>query len=107
MLFFCMIANKITKLTKIFFFLHRYYYYFCLIFFRNRFYKKYRELRDRIKASSYPVLSADTPIGVGVNDGNNLSNNYQVQRSASLKDHRHLRYTYNIYNKKKTIKSTI
>lgn len=62
-----------------------------------RFYQKYRELQARIKANSCPVLPA-TQInnvvagGGGVGSGN-TTNNYIVQRSASLKDNRvHLRY---------------
>lgn len=64
-----------------------------------RFYQKYRELQARIKANSCPVLPA-TPInnvvagGGGVGSGN-TTNNYIVQRSASLKDSRvHLRYFF-------------
>lgn len=58
---------------------------------KHRFYKKYIELRARIKANSCPVLPASPVSGVGIGV-NNSANNYSVQRSSSLKDHRQLRY---------------
>ncbi|XP_037036506.1 protein phosphatase 1 regulatory subunit 12A isoform X3 [Bradysia coprophila] len=58
----------------------------------EKFYKKYIELRARIKANSCPVLPASPVSGVGIGV-NNSANNYSVQRSSSLKDHRQLRKT--------------
>ncbi|KAJ6642027.1 Protein phosphatase 1 regulatory subunit 12A, partial [Pseudolycoriella hygida] len=46
----------------------------------------------RIKANSCPVLPASPVSGVGIGV-NNSANNYSVQRSSSLKDHRQLRKT--------------
>lgn len=77
-------------------------------FTHGRFYQKYQELRARIKANSCPVLPA-TPIGGAMTGSCGVINNvgttanatalsllgsqsYLVQRSASLKDHRQLRY---------------
>lgn len=66
-----------------------------------RFYQKYQELRARIKANSCPVLPATPASGGGVGVGGviggvntTVNSNYSVQRSASLKDHRQLRYVF-------------
>lgn len=62
-----------------------------------RFYQKYKELRERIKANSCPVLPASPLIKSASECENNKSDkesvvkttaNYIIQRSASLKDYR-------------------
>lgn len=69
----------------------------------KRFYQKYLELRRRINAHSYPVsLPATLNTGIiGVNSTYTIApttstatttNNFTVQRSASLKDYKPLRY---------------
>lgn len=70
----------------------------------KRFYQKYLELRRRINAHSYPVLPATLNTGIiGVNSTYTIApttstatttNNFTVQRSASLKDYKPLRYEY-------------
>lgn len=58
---------------------------------QNRFYQKYLELRRRINAHSCPVLPATLNTGsIGVNSA--TANALTVQRSASLKDNKQLRY---------------
>ncbi|XP_059615245.1 protein phosphatase 1 regulatory subunit 12B-like isoform X2 [Phlebotomus argentipes] len=74
----------------------------------EKFYQKYRELRARIKANSYPVLPVTPTTGVGGNgpktggvEGGGggdcggkpgvVVNTYSVQRSASLKDYKQIR----------------
>ncbi|XP_037908819.1 protein phosphatase 1 regulatory subunit 12C isoform X9 [Hermetia illucens] len=57
----------------------------------EKFYQKYHELRARIKANSCPILPATQQ--TGVLGAVNPPNNYSVQRSASLKDHKNLRKT--------------
>uniref|UniRef100_U5EYV8 Protein phosphatase 1 regulatory subunit 12a n=1 Tax=Corethrella appendiculata TaxID=1370023 RepID=U5EYV8_9DIPT len=77
----------------------------------EKFYKKYQELRARIKANSCPILPAPLVGAINNNNNNNNittttntnttnttttkqgTNNFIVQRSASLKDHRLLRKT--------------
>ncbi|XP_055372986.1 protein phosphatase 1 regulatory subunit 12A isoform X8 [Condylostylus longicornis] len=56
----------------------------------QKFYQKYHELRARIKANSCPILPATQTTGV-LGAVNSSNNNYSVQRSASLKDHRNFR----------------
>lgn len=68
----------------------------------KRFYQKYLELRRRINAHSYPALSNTINAGIiGVNTTHTIApttsatttmNNFTVQRSASLKDYKPLRY---------------
>lgn len=73
----------------------------------KRFYQKYLELRRRINAHSYPVSPATLNTGIiGVNSTYTIApttstttttNNFTVQRSASLKDYKPLRYeTHNL-----------
>lgn len=70
---------------------------------KKRFYQKYLELRRRINAHSCPVLPAN--LNTGIIDVNAIAstttattttttttNSFTVQRSASLKDHKPLRY---------------
>lgn len=70
---------------------------------KKRFYQKYLELRRRINAHSCPVLPATLNTGIiGVNPSCTIAlttttstttaNNFTVQRSASLKDYKPLRY---------------
>lgn len=76
--------------------------FLCVFFSKSyRFIQRYIELRARIKANSCPVLPATTTsiggsgcvIGNDVGSSSNKEiNSYSVQRSASLKDHRQLRY---------------
>lgn len=72
----------------------------------KRFYQKYLELRRRINAHSYPVLPATVTLNTGIIGVNSTytiapttstattTNNFTVQRSASLKDYKPLRYEY-------------
>uniref|UniRef100_A0A1Q3FTM3 Protein phosphatase 1 regulatory subunit 12a n=2 Tax=Culex tarsalis TaxID=7177 RepID=A0A1Q3FTM3_CULTA len=57
----------------------------------EKFYQKYVELRARIQANSCPILPNTNPAVTNVAAKTAASNNYLVQRSASLKDHRTLR----------------
>ncbi|XP_055846461.1 protein phosphatase 1 regulatory subunit 12A-like [Episyrphus balteatus] len=56
----------------------------------EKFYQKYNELRARIKANSCPILPATQNPNV-LGTVNTPIQNYSVQRSASLKDHRYFR----------------
>ncbi|XP_039445098.1 protein phosphatase 1 regulatory subunit 12A isoform X11 [Culex pipiens pallens] len=57
----------------------------------EKFYQKYVELRARIQANSCPILPNTNPAVANAAAKTAASNNYLVQRSASLKDHRTLR----------------
>lgn len=57
----------------------------------EKFYQKYVELRARIQANSCPILPNTNPAVTNAAAKTAASNNYLVQRSASLKDHRTLR----------------
>lgn len=82
----------------------------------KRFYQKYLELRRRINAHSYPVLPATINTGIiSVNTTHTIApttsattttNNFTVQRSASLKDYKPLRYELIYLTYWKTIVST-